>query len=122
MRTEQRLEFFFGRRRRQPFQGKGRLYELVGVAVSQFGRIDFGHQSQVELFEVRYRQHFALPQQCEAAGQQMPVEQVADFIDGVGPLRAEVQVIARQFLPIETLMRHAGQPFQALLARAARES
>jgi hypothetical protein len=46
------------------------------------------------------------------AGQQMAIDQVARLLDRVAALREQVQIVAGQFLPVETQARDRGQPIQ----------
>ena len=110
--AEHRLQLVRGRFGHERDQRERHLDELVRLALRQIGRLDPRHQAGIELLDVGNRQYFAVAKQREAAGQQVPVDQVADFRHLVAPLRGKIERVAGQFLPVETHVRNRGQPFQ----------
>ena len=119
--AEHRLEFRLRLIGQQPRERKRRLHKVVVGKLREFIRFDTRHHSRIDLGHVDHRDRLAVRQHREAARQQVPVEQVASFINRVALLSDEVQVVVGQLLPIEAFLRGLAQPIEHIRPRLSLE-
>ena len=121
VRAQQRLELFHRLMRHHPLQGKVHLDELVRVSLIQLVGLDPRNHARIELLDLHHPEGLLLADHRVPAGQQVPVDHVADFAQRVLLLRDQVQIVSRQLLPVEAQTGKLGKPAKHIGPRVAGE-
>ena len=110
--TFHRGQFFNGIRSEHRLQSEGDFHKLMVEPNVELVFRDSRNERRVDRRDFSNRHHLAVDQNREPSRQQVTVQNVSNFRDGIPSRRDDVDVAFGQFVPVEACYRDSLQPSQ----------